>query len=334
MHEETSKKKDIIFISGRFRSGTSMLWNIFNQLPQYCAWYEPLHPNLLSHIKHVKPKEDHMGIDDYWQNYSKLTGIQNYYSSQFGQKNIYLEKHNQWPELKNYIQYLIDNSGDEIPVLQFNRIDLRLSWIKNNFPDAKIIHIQRESFGLWKSSRKHIKTDINQENESFPDAYDLLQWSVDLAKNFPMLQAQENRNGYYRHYFIWKLSTMLAKVNCDINLNLEGDFFNSRNGIKILSNHFKWDKQSNNKAAELVKIPSSANQVLKKEQQYKEIEKLIDNEFTQLGLNKLFPSSKLSSIQHEYEKHWLQYECQTDTCVQELLNAMKDQKDELTAVVN
>lgn len=73
-------KHKIIFISGRFRSGTTVLWNIFNNLPQYKAWYEPLHTNLISQIQYVKPKEDHIGVDDYWKNYRNLKNLKNFIS--------------------------------------------------------------------------------------------------------------------------------------------------------------------------------------------------------------------------------------------------------------
>ena len=39
-----------IFITGRFRSGTTLLWHTFNALDDYCAYYEPCHDNLLAHL--------------------------------------------------------------------------------------------------------------------------------------------------------------------------------------------------------------------------------------------------------------------------------------------
>lgn len=99
-----------------------------------------------------------------------------------------MEKHECWPELKEYINFLIQNSDDKIPVLQFNRMDLRLSWLKNNFPNSLIINIQRQPYPQWISSRKHIKDESMINNESYEDAYDLMQWAIDLSEKFPMLQ--------------------------------------------------------------------------------------------------------------------------------------------------
>ena len=323
----------IVFISGRFRSGTSMLWNLFNQLPQYYAYYEPLHPNLLSHIKHVKPKQDHIGIDDYWQSYAQLNNLSKYYSPEFGQKRLYLEKHDKWTELEQYIRFLISSAGEKTPVLQFNRMDLRLSWLKNTFPDSTIIHINRDVYPLWISSRKHLKSE-EKDLEAHPDAYDLMQWSADLATKFPMLQSKNNRSGYFRHYFIWKLSHLLASSHADLKLSLENHFLNTTIGIDMLSKKLDWTQEHVNCVKEFIKKPESIHNPPNKEKQISDIEKRIDKMFKQLGLTKLFPSSPLDEIKLEYKNQWNKHPYNPDITTQELLNALRFQKDELTALVN
>jgi len=327
-------KNKIIFLSGRFRSGTSMMWNLFNQLPEYCAWYEPLHPNLISHIKFVKPKEDHIGIDDYWRNYCHLKNLKQHHCADFGQRKIFLEQFVLWKELQKYIQYLIDNSGDKIPVLQFNRMDLRLGWLRNNFPNATIIHLKREVYPLWVSCRKHLKTQECRNYESHPDAYDLMQWSADLSLKFPMLQAEQNRHGYYRHYFIWKLAQQIAKNSADIHLSLEQDFLNSNQGVKKLSELFNWDDTTIDTVKNYIKQPESSSTELEKSKLFTSIEKLVDQQFEELGLNNYLPSSPLTTIKLEHQKGWLNYPRYPEITIAELLNAIKFQKDELTAAVN
>ena len=324
----------IIFLSGRFRSGTSMLWNIFNQLPEYCAYYEPLHPNLISHIQHVKPKEDHLDIDDYWRNYLHLTELKEHFSNRFGQQDIFLEKHEKWIELEQYIRYLITSAGDKTPVLQFNRMDLRLSWLKNTFPNATIIHINRNVFPLWVSSRRHLNNNQDKKNESHPDAYDLMQWSADLSLKFPMLQTVKNRSSYYRHYFIWKLSQLLAKSHADIHLNLEQDFIQSQSGVDILARKFDWNTDQQKTVKEIIQKPESLQSETKISKDCSEIEKSINSMFKKLGLDKLFPSSPLNEIKLEKTKAWNKYSYHADLNIQELLDGMKYQKDELTALNN
>lgn len=324
--------KKILIISGRFRSGTSMLWNVFNKLSDYCVWYEPLHPNLLSHIAHVKPREDHLGIDDYWGNYRNLSNLKSNYSPEFGQNRLFLEKHESWPELKSYLDYLIDKSKDKIPVLQFNRMDLRLSWIKNNFPNATIIHLHRKPHPLWVSSRKHLPLKSDKINESHPDAYDLLQWAADLSLLFPVLQAKKDRHSYFRHYFIYKLTKKMAQQHADIQLRLEKDFFNSQNGLKILASHLKWSPQAISIAQLQVQKPESVTTVLKRESYLDNIESQTDLLFESLGLEKDFPSCPLDVIKLEHHKEWINHPYTPELTTQELLNALRFQKDELTAL--
>lgn len=330
--EHTQHK--IIFISGRFRSGTSMLWHIFNQLPEYCAWYEPLHPNLISHIQHVKPQKDHIGISDYWQNYRHLSELDNYHCKSFGQSRLSLENHNQWPELVKYINYLIGQSSEKVAVLQFNRMDLRLGWLKNHFPEALIINIERSPYPLWVSSRKHINDEQQRNNESFQDAYDLMQWSVNLSKAFPMLQKKDNRNAYYRHYFIWKLSQLMAKANAHLFLQLEQHFFNSNKGIKMLSNLLDWDNDTCAQVQKLIRQPDSLKTLPEKPPAFDRMESDIDNLFKATGLAKYFPSTPLSSIKIDHSSAWSKYLYNDQLAIDELMHAINLQKDELTAMAN
>lgn len=327
-------QKNVIFISGRFRSGTSMLWNLFEQHPDYHAWYEPLHSNLLEHIRHVKPQKDHLGIQDYWKNYRKIKGLNNHYKSDFGIKRLLMHKHDKWESLKNYIDYLISQSEDKIPVIKFNRMDLRLSWLKNNFPGCKIINIRREPFPLWVSCRKHIENDADKLNESYADAYELMQWSVELAKDFPMLQKQNSRNSYFRHYFIWKLSNLMADSCSDLILRLEKDFFDSKSGVNKIGKLLNWDTNSVNKSIELIRKPESLLFQVSPQSDIVDTESRVDKLFVKLGLNKLFPSALISSVRHEYMDSWSQYPYEDIKSIHELLFVIKNHNDELTKVLN
>lgn len=327
------KNKQVIFISGRFRSGTSMLWNIFDSLENYQAWYEPLHPNLISHIQHVKPKKDHLGIDDYWHSYVGLKQLAHFHSPEFGQNRIFLEKKEKWPELKTYIDYLITESGDKTPVLQFNRMDLRLSWLRNQYPNSKIIHIHREPISLWSSNRKHLSVD-QRDNESHQDAYDLMQWSCELAPQFPMLIAQEGRSGFFRHYFIWKLSRKIAITEANLKLNLIDDFHKSDKGLKLLSKEFQWTDSQFNKAKECVYSINSSEISADDQSRLQKIESQVDIMFKDLGLESGFPSSLLESIKCENKKAWGRYSDSPAKVTQELLRVINWQKDELTAALN
>ena len=125
-----SVEKQPIFITGRFRAGTSLLWQIFDQLEGFCAWYEPLHPQLIAAIKYTEPKLDHVGIQDYWTAYRQHPEFESLYSMEFSTKDMYLEEGDEFVELEAYINHVIRLSAEDVAVLQFNRMDLRLHGLR------------------------------------------------------------------------------------------------------------------------------------------------------------------------------------------------------------
>ena len=224
MKPDTPQAKPPIFITGRFRSGTSFLWQLFNELDGFCAWYEPLHPQLLPAIKHVEPKYDHVGINDYWHSYRHKPEFATAYSMQFATQQLYLEAEDEYPELEAYIKHLIDLSAPDIPVLQFNRVDLRLSWLRAKFPEAKIIHIERNVLQLYHSQRKHI--DLAHRNDAhYWDAYELMPWCYALQQQFPLLFTTDSQHAFYQFYTLYQLSKLLANRYADVSINLDSQVF-------------------------------------------------------------------------------------------------------------
>lgn len=218
---------EVIFISGRFRSGTTFLWHLFNQLPQFCAWYEPLHPQLLSHIRHTAPKADHRGVSDYWQSYRQHPDFERNYQAHFGFEQLWLEADDEYPKLYQYLSDLIELSGEKTAVIQFNRMDFRLAWLKQHFPTARLVHIERNPLQLWHSQRKHIAPE-HRNNGSYPDAYELAQWSLALTEELPFLTNKTNhRHAFFRFYAIYRISQVMAQQHADLSLALETDIFES-----------------------------------------------------------------------------------------------------------
>lgn len=79
-----------IFITGRFCSGTTFLWNFFNWSKHYCAYYEALHEGLLESIQYINPKKQHNGVSNYWEEYHSLTDLTRFYSSTFAFERLTL----------------------------------------------------------------------------------------------------------------------------------------------------------------------------------------------------------------------------------------------------
>jgi hypothetical protein len=62
-----------IFVTARFRTGSTMLWHLLRQLDGVTAYYEPCHDNLLEHVRGDTPvQESHYAVDSYWDEYREL----------------------------------------------------------------------------------------------------------------------------------------------------------------------------------------------------------------------------------------------------------------------
>src|SRR5690349_6044500 len=57
-----------LFVTARFRTGSTFLWQLLNQLQEVRAYYEPLHP--IGWFSAVKPVIDptHIGVTEYTRN--------------------------------------------------------------------------------------------------------------------------------------------------------------------------------------------------------------------------------------------------------------------------
>ena len=120
-----------IFITARFRSGSTLLWNIFDHATGYRAYYEPCHDNLLAHIRYTPPMASHRGVENYWGAYQdRMDDVERLHRPQFGLHRLRLEAGEEWNDLQAYLSFLIDGAAPETAVLQFNRLDFRLPWLR------------------------------------------------------------------------------------------------------------------------------------------------------------------------------------------------------------
>ena len=117
-----------MFLTGRFRSGSTLLWNLLRQLDEVVAYYEPLHPKLLHYLRcPPKPQPRHFHVASYFDEYGALADVGRYHSPELGVTRLHLEAHDDWPELERYVRFLVGSvSPERTPVLKFNRIDFRL----------------------------------------------------------------------------------------------------------------------------------------------------------------------------------------------------------------
>jgi len=203
--------KEVILITAGFRSGSTLLWNIFRQLDGFTAYYEPLlheKPSNRGEGRNHKTDPSHIGIDDYHSEIKSIPGLDAFHESDWAFKKLHMGEHDFNYKLEKYLNTLINNAKDT-PVLQFNRVDFRLGWLKKKYPGAKLIHLFRHPRDQWVSRIQNdvfIPKDYQFSGEFYPDinAFYLYDWWRSLCNEMPFLELDYLSHPYQIHYLIWE----------------------------------------------------------------------------------------------------------------------------------
>ena len=162
--------KDCIFITTRYRTGSSYFYSLFSCLKDTIVFYEPLHPDLITTLdqneechRRNKEKLSHTFQGKYFEEYDQLDKkcLELLHRKDFIDQNLILSKTDTYEEEKEYILFLLNSKIDKFKVLQFNRIDFQLEWFKNNFPNALIVNLKRNPRDIYIS---HFKTYLREQN--------------------------------------------------------------------------------------------------------------------------------------------------------------------------
>jgi hypothetical protein len=199
-----------VFITARFRSGSALLWNLFRHVGGCTAYYEPLNErqwfNPATRGQHRDPT--HRQVDDYWREYQGLEAFTDYYRSSWIDCRLFMDAGCRDIGLKRYIQTLIDHARGRA-VLQFNRMDFRLPWLRYHFPGAKIVHLYRHPRDQWCSVLRGMTCYTSEHPvDQFwdHDGFYLRRWCADLQYVFPFLDEADVSHAYELHYSLWRLS--------------------------------------------------------------------------------------------------------------------------------
>jgi len=294
----TNNFKNPIFITARFRSGSTLLWNIYNNASGAHAYYEPLHeqlPELIS--RNISPQARHYFVDTYFRQYPDVETLKRFHSTEFGVSQLFLEKQDEHPDLQNYINFLISHSTKKnVAVLQFNRIDFRLPWVRKNFPKAALIHLYRSPRDQWISTIQGYPIDVDKNIDS--DPYRITTWSRDLIKQFPFLSTPYIRHSYQRYYYLWKLSYLMGRQLCDYSIAYEDILSKPGKSIRLLLELGQLDTHKNIEKCLgiIIKRPVNVWKKYHSENWFAEMEQECETQLSALGLNQNFGGKTLNQI--------------------------------------
>lgn len=214
-----------VFITGRFRSGSTLLWNIARHLNGFTSYYEPHNERRWFDPSARGSRVDatHKNVSDYWAEYEGLTELGRYYREEWTYKNLFMDENAQDDDLLAYTRILMARAKGR-PALQCNRIDFRLGWHRRHFPRAKFIHLYRHPRDQWISAlvdMKRFPPEGQVGDFARVDGFYLLSWCRDLKHQFPFLDEQRTIHPYQLFYFLWKLSYLYGKHYADHSLSME-----------------------------------------------------------------------------------------------------------------
>jgi hypothetical protein len=136
-----------------------------------------------------------------------------YYREDWVDHELFMDHSSLNYEMFRFIQLLVERAPGRA-VLQFNRVDFRLPWLRYNFPEATIVHLYRHPRDQWCSSLLESRFPLEGDVRSFEpyDGFYLRRWASDLKYRFPFLDERRVSHPYELFYAIWKLSYLFGRV--------------------------------------------------------------------------------------------------------------------------
>lgn len=214
-----------IFVTGRFRAGTTLLWNVLRNARGTTAYYEPFNERRWFDPAKRGSRVDktHRGVSSYWDEYDGLADLAPLFRSRWHERNLYMGADASDPAMEAYVRALITHAAAR-PVLQFNRIDFRLPWFRARFPDAFIVHLLRNPRDQWCSTLVDPSAFGSEAPTELFERFDhfyLRLWVDQLRAPFPCLASSDGAHPYRAFYLLWRLSQVFGLSYANLTITLE-----------------------------------------------------------------------------------------------------------------
>jgi Sulfotransferase family len=257
---QPAQRSDVIIITGRFRSGSTLLWNLFRNIEGVTAYYEPFNERRWFDPRTRGDRVDptHINAAEYWREYDRLEFLSEYYCEEWIERHLYMDGSFWAPKMKRYVELMIEKAPGR-PVLQFNRIDLRLPWFRQNFPNAMILHLYRHPRDQWCSTLMDpncFSKYGTMEQFAPHDEFYLRMWARDLKYHFPFLDEASLSHPYQLFYYIWKLSYMFGRAFADHSIAFEDILKNRDEQLRHLLKICRVEEYKIDKLKSLIESPT------------------------------------------------------------------------------
>jgi hypothetical protein len=225
-----------VFVSGRFRSGSTLVWNLFRHVAGVTSYYEPFNERRWFDpgIRGAGVDQTHLGVSDYWAEYDGLAELGRYFRESWKFRHLYMPASACDVLMQRYIETMIERAPGRA-VLQFNEVDFRLGWLRAWFPEVPIIHIFRHPRDQWCSTlQEEARTAARCRLNEFAarDGFYLMSWARDLRHTFPFLSLEGDTFAYELYYQVWKLSYLFGQRYAELSLRFEDLIADPRSNIR------------------------------------------------------------------------------------------------------
>lgn len=219
---------NLVFVSGDFCSGSTLMFTLFRKTGQYYCLYEPLHEKLREYLLWPPLPDDyshHFFVDNYYSELKGFDRIPELLNPGWANRELYLSPEAPAEDLYRYFSYLIGTAfgrGQRV-MLKENRLAFRLGWLRAKFPHAKIVHIYRKKEDQWKSNVRRAqayvgKEDVGQDSVNYM-GFNMAAFCEDLKGTFPELDARHFSTGFERFCKLWELSFREHQKYADISID-------------------------------------------------------------------------------------------------------------------
>lgn len=154
--------RKLVFVVGTGRSGTTMFWNFFRQLPDYIAYSEPFALELYNWVNAnseqlppTDPIMHHYNVNTVFDEYAQL--------DRRALRGHICFCYDPWDRITAYLDYLIKDKTKSI-VIKSVRLGGLLNKIKSHYPKCYLIYIWRD----FEAQQKSI-TRLNLEGRMLDD---------------------------------------------------------------------------------------------------------------------------------------------------------------------